>query len=83
MGDEDGGGLAWDTHCAAGLALGASVGMADLIRQTEEACVERAAATAAAWNLHVAVSDGLIGDGDVHICCPNSLFVWLTFLAVQ
>lgn len=62
--DVDNGGngsLAWNMRCAAGLALGASVAMADLVGQVGGECSERAAAIAGAWDLHVAVCDGLIG----------------------
>jgi hypothetical protein len=60
--DEEAASLAWDQHCAAGLALGASVAMADLIRQADEQCAERAAAMTAAWNLLVTVMDTMAGD---------------------
>ena len=54
-------GVAWDLQCAAGVLLGVGVAMADLIRQAEGACAERGAALAAAWNLHVAVCDTMMG----------------------
>ncbi|CAL8467436.1 g6974 [Coccomyxa elongata] len=54
-------GIAWDLQCAAGVLLGVGVAMADLIRQAEGACAERGATMAAAWNLHVAVVDSMVG----------------------
>ncbi len=45
----------------AGVLLGAGIAMADLIRQAEGACAERGAALAAAWNLHTAVCDSMMG----------------------
>lgn len=54
-------GVAWDLQCAAGVLLGVGVAMADLIRQAEGACAKRGAALAAAWNLHVAVVDSMVG----------------------
>ena len=44
--------FAWDMHCAAAVAVAATVVMADIARQVEVGCAERGRALVQAWNLY-------------------------------
>ena len=43
---------AWDLHCAAAVAVAASIVMADIARQVEVGCAERGRALTQTWNLY-------------------------------
>ncbi len=48
-------------QCCGSLALGASIGMADIVRQVEVHCSDRGNALATVWNLYTASLSVLLG----------------------
>ena len=53
--------FAWDLHCAAAVAVAASIVMADIARQVEVGCAERGRALTQAWNLYAQATAAATG----------------------
>ena len=58
--------FAWDLHCAAAVAVAASIVMADIARQVEVGCAERGRALTQAWNLYAQATAAATG-GSLHV----------------
>lgn len=57
--------FAWDLHCAAAVAVAASIVMADIARQVEVGCAERGRALTQTWNLYAQATAAATG-GALH-----------------
>ena len=58
--------FAWDLHCAAAVAVAASIVMADIARQVEVGCAERGRALTQAWNVYAQATAAATG-GSLHV----------------
>ena len=57
-----GGNIGWKTYCTASFTTAMAVVMAELTRQVEVQCNERAHALALIWNLYSAAMDTCLGN---------------------
>ena len=60
-GTKTGGNIGWKTYCTASFPTAMAVVMAELSRQVEVQCSERAQALALTWNLYSASMDACVG----------------------